>query len=110
MQSVTQLIAHDQEVFDITFGRSKDVFVSVSADGSVRMFDTRALEHSTIVYESPNLMPLLRVSWNKIDDNYIATFGASSNTVFVIDKRMAASAVAELNVFLFLFSFDVVCR
>ena len=30
---------------------SVDVFVSCGQDGSVRMFDLRSLEHSTIIYE-----------------------------------------------------------
>jgi WD repeat-containing protein 68 len=48
----TQLIAHDKEVFDVRFcSNSVDVFVSCGADGSVRMFDLRSLEHSTIIYE-----------------------------------------------------------
>ena len=48
----TQLIAHDKEVFDVRFcAHSVDVFVSCGADGSVRMFDLRSLEHSTIIYE-----------------------------------------------------------
>ncbi len=67
----TQLIAHDREVFDLAFARGKDVFASVGADGSVRMFDLRSLEHSTIIYESPNLDPLLRLEWNKQDPNYL---------------------------------------
>lgn len=48
----TQLIAHDKEVFDVRFcANSVDLFVSCGADGSVRMFDLRSLEHSTIIYE-----------------------------------------------------------
>lgn len=48
----TQLIAHDKEVFDLRFcAGSVDTFVSCGADGSVRMFDLRSLEHSTIIYE-----------------------------------------------------------
>lgn len=48
----TQLIAHDREVYDVRFcANSIDVFVSCGADGSVRMFDLRSLEHSTIIYE-----------------------------------------------------------
>jgi WD repeat-containing protein 68 len=31
--------------------KSVDVFVSCGQDGSVRMFDLRSLEHSTIIYE-----------------------------------------------------------
>ena len=59
----TQLIAHDKEVYDIAFskaGGGRDMFASVGADGSVRMFDLRHLEHSTIIYEDPTHTPLLR--------------------------------------------------
>lgn len=38
----TQLIAHDKEVFDVSFSAATpDIFVSVGGDGSLRMFDTR---------------------------------------------------------------------
>lgn len=38
----TQLIAHDKEVFDVAFSPiSTDTFVSVGADGSLRLFDIR---------------------------------------------------------------------
>ena len=38
----TQLIAHDREVYDIAWGGGgAGVFASVSADGSVRVFDLR---------------------------------------------------------------------
>lgn len=48
----TQLIAHDKEVFDVRFcANTQEVFLSCGADGSVRMFDLRSLEHSTIIYE-----------------------------------------------------------
>ena len=51
----------------------RDMFASVGADGSVRMFDLRHLEHSTIIYEDPQHHPLLRLAWNKQDPNYLAT-------------------------------------
>ena len=38
----TQLIAHDKEVYDIAWG-GVGVFASVSADGSVRVFDLRCV-------------------------------------------------------------------
>ncbi|GME81456.1 unnamed protein product [Ambrosiozyma monospora] len=48
----TQLIAHDSEVFDVKFiYGDKHVFASCSSDGSIRVFDLRYLEHSTIIYE-----------------------------------------------------------
>lgn len=49
------------------------VSMFVGADGSVRMFDLRHLEHSTIIYEDPQHTPLLRLAWNKQDPNYLAT-------------------------------------
>lgn len=50
---MTQLIAHDREVYDVAWSpASREVFASVGADGSVRMFDLRSLEHSTILYEA----------------------------------------------------------
>jgi len=92
----TQLIAHDKEVFDIAFARGKDVFASVGADGSVRMFDLRSLEHSTIIYESPQLDPLLRLCWNKQDPNYLATFMVDSYKTIILDIRVPSLPVAEL--------------
>jgi len=84
----TRLVAHDREVFDIAFAQGKDVFASVGADGSLRMFDLRQLDHSTIIYESPGLSPLLRLEWNKQDPNYIATFA--------VDSRRTTTPVVEL--------------
>jgi DDB1- and CUL4-associated factor 7 len=94
--AVTQLIAHDREVFDLAFARGKDVFASVGADGSVRMFDLRSLEHSTIIYESPNLQALLRLEWNKQDPNYLATFMVDSRRTVILDIRVPSLPVAEL--------------
>ena len=47
----------------------------------------RSLDHSTIIYESPDLTPLLRLSWNKQDHNYIATFMMDQNKVVIMDIR-----------------------
>lgn len=47
-----QLIAHDREVFDIAFSQDEFTFATTGADGSIRHFDLRELEHSTILYES----------------------------------------------------------
>eukprot|EP00531_Pseudo-nitzschia_arenysensis_P015662 CAMPEP_0116119560 /NCGR_PEP_ID=MMETSP0329-20121206/2708_1 /TAXON_ID=697910 /ORGANISM="Pseudo-nitzschia arenysensis, Strain B593" /LENGTH=350 /DNA_ID=CAMNT_0003613273 /DNA_START=243 /DNA_END=1295 /DNA_ORIENTATION=+ len=95
-QARTQLIAHDREVFDLAFARGKDVFASVGADGSVRMFDLRSLVNSTILYESPELEPLLRLEWNKQDPNYMATFMVDSRRTIILDVRVPSLPVAEL--------------
>jgi len=114
-----QLIAHDKEVYDIAFARGTDVFASVGADGSVRMFDLRSLEHSTIIYESSadskqstkpsaassasssnpnsNLPPILRLAWNKQDPNYLATVLGSSKDTVILDIRVPSIPVATLS-------------
>jgi len=96
-QAKTQLIAHDKEVFDIAFARGTDVFASSGADGSVRMFDLRSLEHSTIIYESPDLVALLRLAWNKQDPNYLATILLDSSKIIILDIRVPSLPAAELH-------------
>ncbi len=102
-KATKQLIAHDKEVYDIAFARGKDVFASSGADGSVRMFDLRNLDHSTIIYESEKnpktgkLSPLLRLSWNKQDPNYLATFTDSSSKTVILDIRVPSFPVATLD-------------
>ncbi|CAI8033872.1 DDB1- and CUL4-associated factor 7 [Geodia barretti] len=95
----TQLIAHDKEVHDIAFtklGGGRDVFASVGADGSVRLFDLRNLEHSTILYEDHKQLPLMRLSWNKQDPNYLATFAMESSEVIILDVRVPSVPVSRL--------------
>lgn len=111
-QAKTQLIAHDKEVYDVTFaGNNADIFASVGADGSVRMFDLRALEHSTIIYETtsplapkgptsqpgaPQAAPLLRLAFNKLDANYLSTFHMDSSSVQILDIRVPGIPVSDL--------------
>lgn len=57
----------------LSTGCTTKLCLCVGADGSVRMFDLRHLEHSTIIYEDPQHTPLLRLAWNKQDPNYLAT-------------------------------------
>lgn len=94
---LSQLIAHDKEVYDMAFAsKGTDIFGSVGADGSLRLFDLRCLEHSAIVYESPDLVPLLKLAWNPVDPNYIAVLQLDSNRVAVVDIRNPAKPYAEL--------------
>ncbi|RKP06818.1 WD40-repeat-containing domain protein, partial [Thamnocephalis sphaerospora] len=101
-QAKTQLIAHDREVFDVSFvAGSQDIFASVGADGSVRMFDLRSLEHSSIIYESPGSdhrapAPLLRLACNRKSTHYLATFHMDAQTIQVLDARMPGTPFAEL--------------
>lgn len=97
-KAITQLIAHDKEVYDLAFAPLPftEVFASVGADGSLRVFDLRALEYSTILYESPGLQPLLRLAWNQWDPNYIATFMQDSCEVIILDTRSPSVPVTIL--------------
>ncbi|KAK3322015.1 WD40-repeat-containing domain protein [Apodospora peruviana] len=115
----TQLIAHDKEVYDVRFcAQSVDVFVSCGQDGSVRMFDLRSLEHSTIIYEptgkeerdanggriSPTLAqqtmshapPLLRLATSPHDHHLLATFAMDSSVIRILDVRHPGQALLEL--------------
>ncbi|EJD52650.1 WD40 repeat-like protein [Auricularia subglabra TFB-10046 SS5] len=116
-QAITQLIAHDREVYDVAWlPGSTDIFVSVGADGSLRAFDLRNLDHSTILYETPPPVPpsatpaaassspsrplassLLRIAFNPADSNYMATFHVESSSVQVLDMRSPGQPVVELN-------------
>jgi len=91
----TQLIAHDSAVYDICF-RDERLFASCSEDGSVRHFDLRDLEHSTIIYEGKPKKPLLRVAWNKKNMFYLATIEQNSNEVKILDVRYPMAAVKTL--------------
>nr|CCC92922.1 conserved hypothetical protein [Trypanosoma congolense IL3000] len=92
----TRLIAHDKDVYDIAFAKGSHTFASCGADGSVRVFDLREIEHCTILYESTSLSPLLRVAWDRLDQTYLSTFGVEGSEVIIIDIRFTASAVGSL--------------
>eukprot|EP00755_Sulcionema_specki_P007641 Sspe_Gene.38794::Locus_18710_Transcript_1_1_Confidence_1.000_Length_1622::g.38794::m.38794/K11805/WDR68, HAN11; WD repeat-containing protein 68 len=93
---IAQLIAHEKQVFDISFAKGTDIFASVGADGSVRLFDLRSLEHSTILFEAQDYKPLLRICWNKQDPNYLATILVEGTEVIVLDVRIPSIPVTTL--------------
>lgn len=62
-------------------------FYAKGADGSVRMFDLRHLEHSTIIYEDPQHHPLLRLAWNKQDPNYLATMAMDASEASIKNEK-----------------------
>ncbi|CAO3630632.1 unnamed protein product [Cunninghamella blakesleeana] len=115
-QAKTQLIAHDRDVYDVAFMHgTADIFASVGADGSVRLFDLRSLQHSTILYEAPSIasspssasnnfasvisngsQPLLRLQFNRMNHDLLATFRMDSDSVQILDIRYPSTPVAEL--------------
>merc|ERR1719198_494779 len=92
----TQLIAHDKAVYDIAFSQNDSLFASVGADGSVRLFDQRNMDISTIIYEANPPCPLLRLAWNKININHVAAVPMDGAGVILIDIRRPCVASAML--------------
>jgi len=69
------------------------------ADGSVRMFDLRHLEHSTIIYEDPQHQPLLRLAWNKQDPNYLATMAMDALEVSLLSCKLLYFCLCLISLF-----------
>ncbi|KAJ3639052.1 hypothetical protein Zmor_008774 [Zophobas morio] len=88
-----QVTVWNASIYDIKFG-SESIFSTCGDDGTLRAFDLRCLEHSSIIYESET--PLLRLSWNNSNSNYIATFGLDDLSVTVVDLRVPAIPVYKL--------------
>ena len=92
-----QLIAHDKEVFDVAYAlESSDIFTTCGNDGSVRLLDLRALKQSSIIYDSPGNIPLLRLAWNRQDPNLIATLPMGSSSIILLDVRVPSVPVCTL--------------
>lgn len=93
----TQLIAHDSEVYDVSFvAGSVEIFASVGADGSVRVFDLRSLDHSTIIYEPSNPLPLVRLATSPYDRHIMATIAHDSDKIHILDIRSPGIPVTVL--------------
>jgi WD repeat-containing protein 68 len=95
----TQLIAHDKAVHDIAFSQKDCLFASVGKDGSMRLFDQRNLDHSTIMYEDPQVTPLMRLAWNKVNGYFIATMAMDIPGVTLIDIRRPSVALTSLTAY-----------
>lgn len=91
----TQLIAHDRAVYDVQFvPQTQSQFVSAGADGSARLFDLRALNNSTIIYEQDR--PLLRLGVSPQDVNVLFALSMESASVLVLDIRSLRNPVQVL--------------
>lgn len=96
-KSRKQVMTNEREVYDIAFSAAQ-TFATCSADGSVRLFDLRQMEQSTILYESSSSQqPPIRIAWNRQDTNYISTFGADSVETVIIDVRYPINPVTTLS-------------
>ena len=89
----TQLIAHDKEVFDIQFGNDENTFISCGADGTVRLFDLRNLDHSTIIYENEGCIN--KIAMNLQEPNFIVALCLEKNTIYIFDSRVNSNVYMD---------------
>ncbi|KAG1870108.1 WD40-repeat-containing domain protein [Suillus subalutaceus] len=95
--AITQLIAHDREVYDVAWlPGSTDIFVSVGADGSLRAFDLRTVRPQPQHHRVYLHHRLLRIAFNPADSNYMSTFHMDGQDVQILDMRSPGQPVIEL--------------
>ena len=92
------IIAHDKEVYDISLGQDEFTFMSTGADGSVRLFDSRQANCSSIIFETRDESPMTRLKWNLVNPNFILTVIVDKNEIYILDQRKLASPYAILKV------------
>jgi len=92
------IIAHDKEVFDISLGPDEFTFMSTGADGSVRLFDSRSANSSSIIFETRDKSPMTRLKWNLVNPNFILTVIVDKNEIYILDQRKLTSPYAILKV------------
>ena len=91
----SRLKAHHGDVLDCQWG-AVDVVASCSSDSSIRLFDLRDQEHSTVLYETPSKAPIVRIDWSRADPKYIALTTTGSQ-VFILDIRYPKNPALILN-------------
>jgi WD repeat-containing protein 68 len=65
------------------------MFASAGADGSIRQFDLRDLQHSSVLYETEKSRPILKLAWNRKQPchHMLAFIEMEQNYVTVMDIR-----------------------
>jgi len=83
------LIAHDKEVYDIHFAKERNMFGSAGADGSIRQFDLRDLQHSSVLYETEKARPILKLAWNRKEPgtHLLSIIEMEQNYITLLDMR-----------------------
>ncbi|KAA8494705.1 DDB1- and CUL4-associated factor 7-like [Porphyridium purpureum] len=101
---VQKIQAHDEPCYEVAFqpmtsGKSgANKFISTSRDGSVRMFDTRDLHYSMVVFEAPQKgNAMIRASWNRLNENLLCVVPRHSDQLHILDVRVPCLPVASLS-------------
>ena len=91
------IIAHDKEVYDISLGQDEFIFMSTGADGSVRLFDSRQANSSSIIFETNNAA-MTRLKWNLVNPNFILIVTVDKNLIYILDQRKLSYPYGVLKV------------
>ncbi|SGZ39289.1 uncharacterized protein HGUI_01489 [Hanseniaspora guilliermondii] len=96
----SQLIAHDDLVLDVKYlnnnnvKKNAELFMTSGKDGSLRLFDLRVLDHSSILYEDSQKTPLTNIEVNPLDSNKVLCF-STNNQITYIDLRYEKSPIKQ---------------
>lgn len=96
----SQLIAHDDLVLDVKYlnnnnvKKNAELFMTSGKDGSLRLFDLRVLDHSSILYEDSQKNPLTNIEINPLDSNKILCFSTNDQITF-IDLRYEKNPIKK---------------
>ena len=90
-----QLLAHEKQVNYLTFTSNQNEFATAGQDGQVRLFDLRALQTSTIAFQSDR--PITQVHCNKSNPYQLALVLEDANTVLMLDTRYSSTPQPTLS-------------
>lgn len=94
---LTRLIAHDKEVYDISFHETEHSFLSAGADGEIRLFDLRDLDSSQIVFDTKDETALTRISVNPLNPLYVVALCSNKSYFYIIDLRDTSGPIEIVN-------------
>ena len=72
--------------------------MSTGADGSVRLFDSRQANSSSIIFETRDESPMTRLKWNLVNPNFILTVIVDKNEIYILDQRKLSAPYGILKV------------
>lgn len=90
-----KIITHDKEVFDVCFDAEGNLFATVGADHTARIFDMRNYHKSEIIYESQE--PLLRIQFNPIRTSLLAFSSLYDTSIVILDYRRPYNPFQKLS-------------
>jgi WD40 repeat protein len=84
-----------QEVYDIACQHEYDI-ATVDKEGIARWWDRRQPKASTVLYETKNQIPLIRIGWNPQYPSLVALLGLDLKKVILVDNRYPCGSWLEL--------------